>query len=51
MLRTIIENNDVQMIISTHDRSIFDLAKIKLPSEHYPTIFMDVRNYMKNEIM
>ena len=44
VLRSIIETRDVQIIITTHDRDIYELAKMKLSEKYYLSKFIELEN-------
>lgn len=46
MIRSIIESMDCQIIMSTHDRKIYNILRRKLDDQYYSSCFIDL---MKNE--
>lgn len=44
LLRNIVENTGRQLIISTHEESVFGLIQRKLPIGEYPVCYIDFRN-------
>lgn len=45
LLRTISQKFDRQIIISTHDRSFFELLKRKIPEYHYKSKFLELETF------
>lgn len=48
MIRSIIESTDCQIIMSTHDRKIYNILRRKLDDQYYSSCFIDLE---KNECM
>jgi exonuclease SbcC len=47
LLRTLIKEEDKQIVISTHDEKFFNLVRNKLSDQYFPTKFIELESYGK----